>query len=100
MTQRTLCGYVSMMIRHVDTRVVCERTVKQMLVLVVIVKITTVLLDLVDAELRRVNLLGTQAEVVQLAANLAATLSIGTFNPERLHIGAVHDVIPLAVGDP
>lgn len=74
-----------------------QLTVEEMLVLLVIVKVTAVLLDLINTELLGVDLLGSELEVVKLAANLSVTLAIG-LSPEGLDIGTLDDVIPVAIG--
>jgi hypothetical protein len=68
-----------------------------MLVLLLVVKITTVLLGIIDTELSRVDLLGTQVVVVKLAADLAVRLAV-LVDPDRLDVGTLDDVIPVAIG--
>ncbi|GJC86760.1 hypothetical protein ColLi_09599 [Colletotrichum liriopes] len=59
--------------------------------------VTAVLLDLVDAEGRRVDLLGAQVEVLEVTSNLAVLLAV-LLNPHLLDVGALDDVVPLLVG--
>jgi hypothetical protein len=74
-----------------------QLTVEEVLVFLLIVKITTVLLDLVNAELCRVDLLGTEIEVVEFSANLTMLLAI-LLDPEGLDISTLDDVIPVGIG--
>lgn len=74
-------------------------TVKQVLVLFVVIEVPAILLYLVDAELGRINLFGAKTEVIKLASDLAVRLALFVLDPDILNIGAVYDVIPLAVGD-
>ena len=66
-----------------------------MLVVLLVIKITTVLLDLVDAELGRIDRLDAQVEVIELAANFAMLFAVGSLDPQLLDIGALDDVIPV-----
>lgn len=68
-----------------------------MLVLLLVIKVTRVLLDSVDAEDRGVNLLGTKVIVFETTANLTMLLTIGILDPDALNIFALYDVIPLVV---
>jgi len=72
-------------------------TVEQMLVLLVVVKVAAVLLDLVHAEHAGVDLLDAQVELLELAVDLALLLAVGVLDPDALHVGALDDVVPLAV---
>jgi len=72
-------------------------TVEQVLVLLVVVKVAAVLLDLVDAENAGVDLLDPQVELLELAIDLALLLALGVLNPDTLDVGALDDVVPLAV---
>ena len=72
-------------------------TVEQMLVVLVIVEVATVLLDLVDTEVAGVDLLGSQAVVVELAVDLSLLLALSILDPDALDIGTTHDVVPLVV---
>jgi hypothetical protein len=74
-----------------------EEPVEKMLVLLLVVEITTVLLGIIDTKLSRVDLLGTQVVVVKLAADLAVRLAV-LVDPERLDVGTLDDVIPVAIG--
>ena len=74
-----------------------QLTVEQMLVLLLVIKVTRVLLDSVDAEDRGVNLLGTKVIVFETTANLTMLLTIGILDPDALNIFALYDVIPLVV---
>lgn len=74
-----------------------QLTVKQVLVGLVIVEIATVLLDLVDAEVAGVDLLGSQAVVLELAFDLSFLLALSVLNPDALDVGTFHDVVPLVV---
>jgi hypothetical protein len=69
-----------------------------MLVVLLVIKVTTVLLDGVDAELGGINLLDTQVVGLELAADLAARIAVLIRNADGLEVGALHDVIPLGVG--
>ena len=68
-----------------------------MLVLVVVVQVAAVLLDRVDAEHAGVDLLDTQVVVLKLAVNLALLLALGILDPDALDVGALDDMVPLAV---
>lgn len=74
-------------------------TVKQVLVLLVIIKVTTVLLHCIDSKLGGIHLLGSELEVINLATDLAVRLALRVGSPQLLDIGAVHNVIPFAIGD-
>jgi len=73
-------------------------TVEEVLVLLVVIKVTRVLLDLVDAEDAGVDLLGPQAVLLELAVDLALLLAVLVLDPDALDVGALDDVVPLAVG--
>lgn len=66
-----------------------------MLVVLLVIKVTAVLLDLVDAELRRIDRLDAQVEVIELAANLTMPFAIGALDPQLLDISALDDVVPV-----
>jgi hypothetical protein len=68
-----------------------------MLVFLLIVKVTTVLLDLVNTELGRIDLLGAEVVVLELAADLAMLLAV-LLGPQRLNVGTLDDVVPVRVG--
>ena len=72
-------------------------TVEEMLVLLVVIKVTAVLLDLVDAEDAGVDVLCTQAVVLKLAVDLTLLLAVGVLDPDALDVSALDDVIPLGV---
>lgn len=72
-------------------------TVEEMLVVLLIIEVSAVLLDLVDAESGGVDLLGAEVEVLEVTANLAVLLAI-LLNPHALDIGALDDVVPLLIG--
>ena len=72
-------------------------TVKQMLVLLVVIEIATVLLDLVDAQRGRIDLLDAQVVVLELAVDLALLLAIGILDPDTLDVGTLDDVVPLVI---
>jgi hypothetical protein len=74
-----------------------ELTVEKMLVFLLIVKVTTVLLDLVNTKLGGIDLLGAEVVVLELAANLAVLLAI-LLDPEGLNVGTLDDVVPVSVG--
>jgi len=67
------------------------------LVILLIVKVTAVLLDLVNIEMAGVNLLGSQAVVLELALNLSLLLALGVLDPDALDVGTLHDMVPLVV---
>lgn len=70
-------------------------TVEQVFVVGLVIQITAVLLDGIDAELGRVDGLGTQVVGLQIAANDAAALLLsGSFGPESLDVGTLCDKIP------
>jgi hypothetical protein len=62
-----------------------------------IVKISAVLLDLVDAKLRRINLLCPQVVFFKRASNLAELLARSGLDLESLHVGALDDMVPLRI---
>ena len=66
-----------------------------MLIVGLVIKVAAVLLDLVDAELGRIDRLHAQVEVIELAANLAMLFAIGSLDPQLLDIGALDDVVPV-----
>src|SRR5690242_5936554 len=72
-------------------------TVEEVLVLLLVIKVTTVLLDLIDAENARDDVLSTQAVVLELAVDLALPLAALVLNPDALDIGTLDDVVPLRV---
>ena len=72
-------------------------TVEEVLVLLVVVEVTRVLLDLVDAEHAGVDLLGPQAVLLELAVNLALLLAVLVLDPDALDVGALDDVVPFTV---
>lgn len=72
-------------------------TVKEMLVLLLVVEVAAVLDDIVDLELGRVDLLGTEVVVLESATNLAVLLAIG-LGPESLNVSTLEDVVPVGVG--
>jgi hypothetical protein len=75
-----------------------ELTVKQMLVILVIVKITSVLLDTrIDTESTRIGLLDSQIIGLQLAINLPLLLAAGSSDPDALDISTTDDVVPVGV---
>ena len=52
-----------------------------MLVVLLVIKITTVLLDLIDPKLGRINLLGPQIVCLELPINLSLLLAIRVLDP-------------------
>ena len=72
-------------------------TVEEVLVLLLIVKVTRVLLDLVNAKDTWVDMLRTQAVVLELAVDLALLLAVLVLNPDALNVGALDNVVPLRV---
>lgn len=68
-----------------------------MLVVLVVVKVAAVLLDIIDAERLGVDLLGAQAELLELALDVPLLLALGVLDPDRLHVGTLQNVVPLAV---
>lgn len=72
-------------------------TVEEVLVLLVVVKVSRVLLDLVDAENAGVDFLGPQAVLLELAVDLALLLAVLVLDPDALDVGALDDVVPLAI---
>ena len=72
-------------------------TVEQVLVLLIVIKVSAVLLDLVDTQHAGVNLLGSQAVVLELAVDLALLHTIFVLDPDALDVGALDNVVPLAV---
>jgi hypothetical protein len=69
-----------------------------MLVILVVVKVTTVLFDTrVDAESAGVNLLGTKGIGIQLAIDFTLLGAISTLNPDALNICATDVVVPMGV---
>ena len=66
-----------------------------MLVIGLIVQVAAVLLDLVDAELGRVDRLDAQVEVLNTAIDLAMLLAVGALHPQLLHISALDDMVPV-----
>jgi hypothetical protein len=67
------------------------------LVLLVVVEVAAVLLDLVDAEHAGVDLLDPQVELLELAVDLALLLALRVLDPDALDVGALDNVIPLAI---
>lgn len=65
-----------------------------MLIIGLIIQVTTVLLDGINAELGRVDLLSSQVVVLKLAVNSTLLLAISILNPDALDISAFDDVIP------
>ncbi len=72
-------------------------TVEQMLVLLIVIQVSAVLLDVVNAKHAGVNLLRPQAVVLQLAVDLSLLLTVGVLNPDALDVSTLDDMIPLAV---
>lgn len=72
-----------------------EHTVKQVLVIGLVIQVTAVLLHLVDAKLGWVNSLDTEVEIGKLAIHLAVVFTALALNPELLDIGALDDVVPV-----
>lgn len=67
-----------------------------MLVVIIIVKVTTVLLDIrVNTKGARVDLLHAEIISLQLAINLTLLSAIGTGNPNTLNFLASDNVIPV-----
>jgi hypothetical protein len=73
-----------------------QLTVEQMLIIGLVIQITAVLLDLVDAQDRRINLLGTQIVRLEGAINLAMADTISLY-PNALYVGALNNVVPFTV---
>lgn len=69
-----------------------------MLVVLIIIQVSTVLLDLVYTKLGRINLLGSQIVGLQLPINLTLLFALGILNPYALHIGTLDNVVPGAIG--
>jgi hypothetical protein len=72
-------------------------TVEEVLVFLVVVKVTRVLLDLIDAEHAGIDLLGPQAVLLELTVDLTLLLAVLVLDPDALDVGALDDVVPLAV---
>jgi len=72
-------------------------TIEEMLVCLIVVEVSTVLLDLVNIERCRVNLLCTETVVLELAINLTLFLSLSVGGPDTLNVGTLHDVVPFTV---
>ena len=72
-------------------------TVEEVLVLFLVIKITAVLLHLVDTQHAGVNRLHTQVVVLELAINLALLLALGVLDPDALDVGALDDVVPFLI---
>lgn len=72
-------------------------TVEQMLVVLVVIEVATVLLDLVNTEVTGIDLLGSQAVVLELAIDVSFLLTLGVFNPDALDVSTLHDVVPFVV---
>jgi hypothetical protein len=68
-----------------------------MLIVIVVVQVPRVLLDRVDAQRRRINLLGPQRVGVKMPVDLAFLLAVGLCQPDALDVGALGDEVPLAV---
>lgn len=66
-----------------------------MLIVGLVIEITAVLLDLVDAELGRIDRLDAQVVGIELAANFTVLLAVGALHPKVLDIGALDDVVPV-----
>lgn len=74
-------------------------TVEQMLIILVVIKITGVLLHAgVDAKRARIGLLDPEIIGFQLAIDLALLLTVLTSDPDALNVGAADDVVPVGVG--
>jgi hypothetical protein len=72
-------------------------TVEQVLVLLVVIKVTAVLLDLVNAQYAGVDLLHPKVELLQLSVNLTLLLALRVLDPDVLDVGTLDNVVPLAV---
>lgn len=70
-----------------------------MLVVLIVVKVAAVLLDLVHSELGGIDLLGTQAVVVELASDLSVRLAVLILDPDLLDVGALDYMVPLVLAD-
>ena len=75
-------------------------TVEEVLVLLVVVEVTAVLLDLVDAQDRRVNLLGAKVERLEVAVDITLLLTLAVGDPDVLDRLAGCPEVPLRVGLP
>lgn len=70
-----------------------------MLIVLIVIQVTGVLLDTrINTQRAGIGLLDSQVIGFKLAINLTLLLSIGTFNPNALHIRATNDVVPVRVG--
>src|SRR5690242_439322 len=87
------------MIRHCGKQVAIRvlLTVEEVLVLLIIIEVTAVLLDLVDAKNARVDMLRTQTVVLKLAVDLALLLAVLVLDPDALNVGTLDNVVPLGV---
>lgn len=72
-------------------------TVEQVLIILVVVKITAILLDLVDAELGWVHGFGPQVVGLEVTTNLTVAVAIGILHPRTLDISTLDDVVPSVV---
>lgn len=69
-----------------------------MLVILVVVEITTVLLDTrINTKLAGIHFLNPQIVCLQLAINLAMLLAISSIDPNTLDVASAHDMIPMRV---
>jgi hypothetical protein len=75
-----------------------EEPVKQMLVILVIIQITSVLLHTrIDTESTRIGLLDSQIIGLQLAIDLSLLLAASSSDPDTLDISTTDDVVPVGV---
>lgn len=76
-------------------------TVEQVLIISLVIQVATVLLDGIHAKLRRVDGLGAQVVGLEVAADDAMALLVGSgLGPLALDGGTLGDKVPLGVGPP
>jgi hypothetical protein len=73
-------------------------TVEQMLIFLLVIKVSRVLLDLVHTECAGIYGFGPKIVVLELAINLPFLFALGVGGPNVLDVLATHDMVPLMVG--
>lgn len=75
-----------------------QLTVEQVLVISLVIKVSTVLLDGIDTKLGRIDSLGSQVVVLKVTTNNSAALLFGgSLGPEGLDVGTLGDEVPMRI---